>query len=355
MASEHSEEEIAKQIAEDELARKQEEFERLAKPPEATLKESRESGEYEPPLREDERRGKPGRFQFGAGDTKPTGQLLMAIGISVLLSFLIISQFMVSKGDFETNLNAMNATVSAAVNDMNQKVNAMSATVSGLSGTIANQVSTQVSTAVAQGTAGINNQLTTISGQITELTDKISSNESALVANQADLDTLLTQVATLEDKVAESTGDGTTTSYDGLQVEIGTSYFGPYLILEGLFTSKVSSTSTRVKLTNNTGYSIENIQLLAIVQATQTLPELDTNATDFASQKLTWQQYPSTAGNFLFVSATGWGPFGTTLTLDAGKSITLYPTFTLKASEEDSDVTYQFYIDVLCEGFDIAD
>jgi len=277
MASEHSEAEIAKQIAEDELARKQEEFERLAKPPEATLKESRESGEYEPPLREDERRGKPGRFQFGAGDTKPTGQLLMAIGISVLLSFLIISQFMVSKGDFETNLNAMNATVSAAVNDMNQKVNAMSATVSGLSGTI----SSQINTTVTQATSTITGQITTISGQITELDKKATANAADSATNKTSITDLLAKITTLEDQVEElesrpywdsgtTTSDGTTTTSGDVTIHMNQAPDSVYS--QGAY-------QYWINVTNNSGVG-KKVYIEAIATISGAVPSgLDINTT----------------------------------------------------------------------------
>jgi len=354
MVSEHNEEEIAKQIAEDELARKEKEFESLAKPPKATPDELREDEGYEPPFRREERRGKPGRFQFGAGDTKPIGQLLMAVGISVLLSFLIISQFMVSKSDFGTNLNAMNATVSAAVNDMNQKVNAMNATVSGLTGTISNQVSNQVS----QETAGITNQLTTISGQITELTDKISSNESTLEANQVDLEALLTQVATLEDKVAElettatstTTGDGTTTSYEGVVVEVST-LANMGIRFDGFTEGEEEVGTVKVRITNNTGYDIEEIELLAIYASNM---EIDNILPDYPklSGTLTWnlvQHY----GN-MFAFSTGWGGYGS-LSIKKGKSKTLYPTLKIAVSAT-TDTQYFFgEPEFTCEGYDIAD
>lgn len=247
--------------------------EKKDKPPKATDKE----------IRDDEEVGKRGRFQFGAGDSKIIGQLFMAVGISVLLSFFLVGQFMVSKSDFETNMNAMNATVTSATNQMNQTVDSLNTTVSGLSSAIPSQVNSAVATALA----GFSGQLTTISGQITDLSARLTTSETNIADLLAKVTALEAKVIELEEDIATSTttADGTTTG----DVTLAVSYASHDQIFGG------GNFEYYLQITNSSG-TLKKVFIQATVtlspnipSPTYTLNEVDTKFT--SSSVLSEEEY----------------------------------------------------------------
>ncbi|KKM62638.1 hypothetical protein LCGC14_1519590, partial [marine sediment metagenome] len=162
-------------------------------------------------------------------------------------------------------------------------------------------------------------------------------------------------VKDLEESVDGQTtsGGGTVSTLDGLSVET-TTLAGMPLTFEGISETTIGKASVKIKVTNNTGKDLENIQLLAIFFPNASLPDMGSGYPKLIGTQPSWELVQSQSGVIAFF--TGWGTFGQ-LNLDNGKSKTFYPELQLLAAEDEGrpDTTYWLTPEVTIEDYDTAD
>lgn len=152
----------------------------------------------------------------------------------------------------------------------------------------------------------------------------------------------------LEERIAKLEEEDEGNDNDEVVIEVST-LAGMPLTFNGI-PDIVSSGMVKIKITNNTGKDIKNIQLLAVFLSNQAFPAWADGYPQLLGTP-TWT--PAQVQDNALVFVTGWGYQGTLLDIEAGKSKTFYPQLTLKAATgEGVETRYFITTEVSIEDYD---